>query len=115
MGLRFYKRVRLFPGARINLSKGGVSFSLGGRGAWWTVGTKGQRTTIGLPGSGLSWTEQQSWKRDQEPQPGAIRPQPLRHRPHHHGGPLGPPPSLEPGDLFWGWAFGQQFRACSNG
>jgi hypothetical protein len=26
-------------------------------GAWWTVGRRGQRATVGLPGSGLYWTE----------------------------------------------------------
>jgi hypothetical protein len=57
VGLRFSRRVRLMPGLRVNLSKGGVSLSVGTRGAWYTVGTKGQRATVGLPGTGLSWTE----------------------------------------------------------
>jgi hypothetical protein len=60
MGLRFQKRISI-PGARINLSKGGVSLSVGTRGAWVNVGQRGVKTTIGLPGSGLSWTEQAKW------------------------------------------------------
>jgi len=55
---RFQRRIRLGPGFRINLSKSGVSTSVGGRGAWFTIGPRGTRTTVGLPGSGLSYTEQ---------------------------------------------------------
>ncbi|SRR5579885_2542079 len=57
MPLRFYRRFRTGP-FRLNLSKGGVSFSVGGRGAWLTFGRGRVRTTVGLPGTGLSWTEQ---------------------------------------------------------
>jgi hypothetical protein len=57
MGVRFQRRFRL-PGLRVNLSKSGVSTSVGGRGAWFTMGPRGTRTTVGLPGSGLSYTEQ---------------------------------------------------------
>jgi hypothetical protein len=63
MPLRFYRRVRLFPGARINLSKRGASFSVGRRGAWLTMGHGRVRETIGLPGTGLSWYEQQRLSR----------------------------------------------------
>lgn len=57
MSFRFWRRVRIFPGARINLSKGGVSLSVGRRGAWYTVGPRGRRATVGLPGTGLFWTK----------------------------------------------------------
>ncbi len=56
MGFRFQRRVRLLPGVRINLSKSGVSTSIGGRGAWLTFGRRGTRATVGLPGTGLSYT-----------------------------------------------------------
>jgi uncharacterized protein DUF4236 len=57
--LRFFRRVRVVPGLRINLSKSGASVSVGRRGAWYTVGANGrQRVTVGLPGSGLFLTEQ---------------------------------------------------------
>ena len=58
MGFRFQRRIRLGPGFRINLSKSGVSGSVGGRGAWFTIGPRGTRSTVGLPGTGLSYTEQ---------------------------------------------------------
>src|SRR5438876_4336901 len=56
MGFRFYKRVRLFPGVSVNLSRSGPSLSLGVRGAHVTVGSRGVRRTVGIPGTGLFWT-----------------------------------------------------------
>ena len=55
--LRFRRTFRIAPGVRINLSKSGVSGSVGRRGAWFTLGPRGTRTTIGVPGTGLSYTE----------------------------------------------------------
>jgi hypothetical protein len=46
------------PGLRVNLSRSGVSMSVGARGSWYTIGPRGRRVTVGLPGSGLYWTEQ---------------------------------------------------------
>jgi hypothetical protein len=57
MTLRFWRRVRIVPGLRVNLSKSGASVSVGRRGAWLTTGPRGQRATVGLPGTGLFWTE----------------------------------------------------------
>jgi hypothetical protein len=56
MGLRFYRRIKLFPGVRLNISRSGVSTSVGVRGAHVTIGHGETRETIGLPGSGLSYT-----------------------------------------------------------
>jgi Protein of unknown function (DUF4236) len=59
MGLRFHRRLALLPGLHANLSRSGLSLSVGHRGAWYTVGPRGQRrVTVGLPGTGLSYTEQ---------------------------------------------------------
>ena len=55
MGFRFRRRLRIFPGLYLNLSKSGVSTSSGGRGTTLNLSTRGTRTTLGLPGSGLSW------------------------------------------------------------
>ncbi|MGE0765445.1 MAG: DUF4236 domain-containing protein [Hyphomicrobiaceae bacterium] len=56
MGVRFQKRIRIFPGVYINLSKSGVSASLGGKGATVNVGSTGRRmVTFGIPGTGLSY------------------------------------------------------------
>lgn len=56
MGFRFRKSFKLLPGVRVNLSKSGVSTSFGGKGLTTTIGHGKQRTTVGLPGSGLSYT-----------------------------------------------------------
>src|SRR3954451_9918423 len=66
---RFWRRIRLFPGLTLNLSKSGVSASLGVKGGHVTVGSKGTRTTVGLPGTGMSWTNYQPHQaHDQEAQ-----------------------------------------------
>ncbi len=57
MGLRFQRRVRILPGVTINLSKSGVSTSLGTRGAHVTIGHGKVRETVGLPGTGVSYTQ----------------------------------------------------------
>ena len=57
MSFRFYRRIPLIPGLRMNLSRSGPSLSIGGRGAWYTIGPRGRRATVGLPGSGVFWTE----------------------------------------------------------
>jgi hypothetical protein len=58
MTLRFFRRVRIIPGLRVNLSKSGASVSVGHKGAWFTTGPRGRRVTVGLPGTGLFLTEQ---------------------------------------------------------
>jgi hypothetical protein len=55
MGFRFQKRLNILPGVRINLSKGGVSTSLGPRGADVNIGRNGVTTNAGIPGTGLSY------------------------------------------------------------
>ncbi len=60
MAFRFHRRVPLLPGLRVNLSKGGASLSIGHRGIWYTIGPRGRRATLGLPGTGLYWTERVS-------------------------------------------------------
>jgi hypothetical protein len=54
---RFRKSIKIFSGIRWNLNKTGSSFMFGGRGLKHTVGPKGSRTTVGLPGTGISYTQ----------------------------------------------------------
>ena len=56
MGFRFQHRIGIVPGLRLNISKSGASLSIGERGAHLTIG-RTPRVTVGLPGSGLSYTE----------------------------------------------------------
>lgn len=55
MGLRFQKRLQVFPGVRLNFSRSGVSATIGVRGASVTLGRHGADANLGLPGSGLSY------------------------------------------------------------
>ncbi len=59
MGFRFRRSTRLGP-LRFNFSKGGLSsISVGGRGASFNIPfarSGGARTTVGVPGTGLSWS-----------------------------------------------------------
>ena len=68
MGLRFQKRIRIFKGLTINLSKTGTSLSVGGRGATVNFSQRGTKTTVGLPGSGLSYSTLHK-NNEVEPQP----------------------------------------------
>lgn len=57
MGWRFRKSVRILPGVRLNISKSGISTSLGVPGATLNLG-RGKRTlTTGIPGTGLSHSQ----------------------------------------------------------
>ncbi len=55
MGLRFQRRVSLFPGVRLNFSKSGISTTIGVRGARLTLGPRGTYLNTGLPGTGISY------------------------------------------------------------
>ena len=57
MGWRFRNSIRLMPGVRLNISKSGISTSLGPRGATLNIGKRGTRATVGLPGSGISHSQ----------------------------------------------------------
>ena len=60
MGFRFRKSIKLFPGVRLNLSKSGVSTSIGRPGATVNISERGTRATVGIPGTGLSYSEKVS-------------------------------------------------------
>ena len=66
--------------ARINLSKSGASLSVGGRGAAVNLGRRGLRGTVGLPGTGLSYSESAPWHRRVARRAGglAANPTPVR-------------------------------------
>jgi hypothetical protein len=53
---RFYRRVSIFPGLSVNVSKSGPSLTVGMRGAHVTVGRNGIRRTVGIPGTGIYYT-----------------------------------------------------------
>ena len=65
MPTRFRRTFTLFPGVKVNVSKGGISFTVGKRGFHLNFSKRGVRQTVGLPGSGVSHTSY-LYKNDQE-------------------------------------------------
>ena len=57
MGFRFYRSLRIFPCIRANISKSGLSATVGVRGANMNIGPKSKRYTLGLPITGLSYVK----------------------------------------------------------
>jgi Protein of unknown function (DUF4236) len=54
MPVRIRKSFNLFPGVKVNMSKGGMSITVGRRGFHLNFSKRGVRQTVGLPGSGIS-------------------------------------------------------------
>lgn len=56
MGFRFQRRIRIAPGARLNLSKSGIGASVGRTGLRFGMDAKRRKyLSLGLPGTGLSY------------------------------------------------------------
>ena len=63
MGFRFRRSIKIAPGIHLNVGKTGKpSISVGVRGAHVTVGSKGVTTSVGIPGTGLSYQTFESWR-----------------------------------------------------
>lgn len=56
MGFLFRKRIKLFPGITINLSKPGASTPIGRRGAKLNFGKRATMVMVGLPGTGVTYS-----------------------------------------------------------
>ena len=81
MGFRFFRRMNIAPGIRLNFSKSGISPSFGFRGARITLGRSGIRKTIGIPGTGLFYTEVSGSKaRQDQRRRQAESPPPPQHK-----------------------------------
>lgn len=65
MGFRLKENINLGAGTKLNINKKNVSVTTGVKGAHTTFSSTGKRTsTIGIPGSGLSYTKTTSGKHD---------------------------------------------------
>ena len=67
MPVRFRRSFNILPGVKVNVSKGGVSFTVGTKGYHLNFSRHGVRQTVGLPGSGLSHTTYLGKDDDDEP------------------------------------------------
>ncbi len=66
MGLRFRKSIKVGKSTRINLSKSGIGFSVGSKGARVTKKAGGgTRTTLSVPGTGISYVKDSKQKSGQ--------------------------------------------------
>lgn len=75
MGFRFRRSIKIIPGVKINFGKSGfTSVSVGGRGLTTNYGKKGTRTTLGLPGTGLSYSTYSPKKKAISNQPNQLTP-----------------------------------------
>jgi hypothetical protein len=54
MPIRFRRTFTIFPGVKANVSKSGVSFTVGTRGYHLNFSKRGVKQTVGVPGSGIS-------------------------------------------------------------
>lgn len=58
MGFRFRKSIRVGKYFRVNVSKSGIGYSIGKRGARITVSANGRKTgTVGIPGTGITYSK----------------------------------------------------------
>lgn len=53
MGWKFRKSIKILPGFKLNLSKSGISSTIGGKGLSVNVGRKGTFLNKSIPGTGL--------------------------------------------------------------
>lgn len=63
MGLRFRKSIKIAPGVRLNVSSKSTGLSIGGNGLRYSINSRGRSTTtVGLPGTGLSYSTSKNYK-----------------------------------------------------
>ena len=74
MGFRFRKRIKIAPGISLNLSKSGISTSLGGKGMTVNIGRGKTRSTVGIPGTGIGYSTTTATDVPSEDRPAAVRP-----------------------------------------
>jgi hypothetical protein len=55
MAFRFQRRIKILPGLRLNVSKTGISWTVGTRGASVTARDGKLTGNVGIPGTGLSY------------------------------------------------------------
>jgi len=54
MAFRIRKSFKIAPGIRLNVSKSGLSTSIGGKGATVNLSKRGTKVTNSIPGTGIS-------------------------------------------------------------
>lgn len=57
MSIRFHRSIKIAKGVRLNISKSGLGLSVGPRGAKLSMNSKGVYSSLGIPGTGLSYRQ----------------------------------------------------------
>lgn len=57
MAFRIRKSFKIAPGVRLNVSKSGLSTSIGGKGTTVNLSKRGAKVTSSIPGTGLSTSQ----------------------------------------------------------
>lgn len=71
MSIRFRKRIKVIPGVYLNVSKSGVSASIGPKGTNVNISQKGSYLNLGIPGTGISHRQKISSGQTPSPMPGS--------------------------------------------
>ncbi|HWS69793.1 MAG TPA: DUF4236 domain-containing protein [Steroidobacteraceae bacterium] len=101
MGFRFRRSIRILPALRLNIGKRCPSVSVGLRGAHVTFGHGQVRETVGLPGTGLSYTHVDGRLKTAAKSPGQARPTTDAE-------------PLPQGRAWWGWLWIAVFLAIAG-
>src|ERR1700688_2773697 len=80
MSWRFRKSFTVIPGLRLNLSKGGLSASIGGAPFTLNVGPRGLYGTASIPGTGISFRQRLTNEPDSQPLTEPRPQSPLSHQ-----------------------------------
>lgn len=67
MSYRFRESIKLFKGVRLNLSKTGVSLSIGSAPYTMTIGKRGLKHTVSIPNTGLSFAHTDQYSKIDNP------------------------------------------------
>lgn len=73
MGFRFRKSIKIAPGLRLNISKRGASLSIGRRGVTTNISKRGVRQTLGIPGTGISYSRMLGKRKRADAQSGSSQ------------------------------------------
>ena len=95
MSWRFRQSFKILPGLKLNLSKTGLSASIGGAPFTINMGTRGLMATASIPGTGISFRQRLSSASNPQTQPGFYEPP---RSPLSNDFPDSPPSSLPPFD-----------------
>jgi hypothetical protein len=93
MSWRFRQSFKILPGLKLNLSKGGLSASVGGAPFTMNLGRRGLYATASIPGTGIQFRQRLSGESRQNPQPSLYEPP---RPPLSNDFPDSPPSSLPP-------------------